>query len=321
MTARETPGRMTAVLAVDGGQSGIRLRHSSAPRVVEAAGVSRAGDSVAAVAEAIATAWEASGFPGADRAVLGLTTAPVLPTEADRLCGLVASTTRSPEVWLVDDTVTSHAGALSGQSGVSLVAGTGVACLAVPERGSARVFDGHGYLLGDAGGAFWIGRRALGEVLRDHDRGRASALGALAASRYGSLDGLPVHLHDSRSPVNEIAQFAREVLDAAAGGDEVAGGILDEAAARLLDTTLAAAAHAAAGQSGDPAVPLGLGGRMLEAGTPLRVRLDALLAGHAHVIPRSADADPLAGALLLGSADSPGRYRELTHIWKDKTAA
>ncbi|GAA3730976.1 BadF/BadG/BcrA/BcrD ATPase family protein [Leifsonia bigeumensis] len=329
MTARDTPGRMTArdtlggmvaVLAVDGGQSGIRLRHSSAPRVVEAAGVSRAGDSVTAVAETIATAWEASGFPPADRVVLGLTTAPVEPGEADRLCALVAAGTRSPEVWLADDTVTSHAGALSGAPGVSLVVGTGVACLAVPGAGQARVFDGHGYLLGDEGGAFWIGRRALGEVLRDRDRGRTSALSTRAASRYGDLDGLAIRLHDSAGPVNEIAQFAREVLDAAADGDDVAGGILDDAAARLLKTAIAAAEYLAATDPLDDA-PLALGGRMLEAGSPLRTRLDALLAGHPGILPRNADAEPIDGALLLGSADSPGRYRALTHLWKDGAAA
>ncbi|HEU4848792.1 MAG TPA: BadF/BadG/BcrA/BcrD ATPase family protein [Terrimesophilobacter sp.] len=313
---------MMAVLAVDGGQSGIRLRHSSAPRVVEAAGVSRAGDSATAVAETIATAWEASGFPPADRVVLGLTTAPVEPGEADRLCALIAAGTRSREVWLADDTVTSHAGALSGAPGISLVVGTGVACLAVPQHGDARAFDGHGYLLGDEGGAFWIGRRALGEVLRDHDRGRTSALSARAAARYGSLDGLAIRLHDSAGPVNEIAQFAREVLDAAGDGDQAAGSILDDAAARLLETAIGAAEYlAASDRPDDTAAPLALGGRMLEAGLPLRARLDALLAGHPDILPRSADADPIDGALLLGSADSPGRYRELTHLWKDGAAA
>lgn len=306
---------MTRVLAVDGGQSGIRLRHSAEPRIVEAAGVSRAGDTVAAVARAIGEAWEAARFPAADRVVLGLTTAPVESDETERLCSLVSAATHAPEVWLADDTVTSHCGALSGGAGVSLVVGTGVACLAVAEDGPPRSFDGHGYLLGDEGGSFWIGRRALREVLRARDRGATIGLTALAESRYGGLDDLHVRLHDSPSPVNTIAQFAREVLDAA-DDDPVAGGILDEAAQRLRRTAVAAASYV-----GGESVPLALGGRMLGAGSGLRTRIDALLAGDRTVAPRSADADPIEGALLLGSADSPGRYRGLVHLWNGRTAA
>jgi N-acetylglucosamine kinase-like BadF-type ATPase len=231
-------------------------------------------------------------------------------------------------VWLADDTVTSHAGALTGAPGVSLVVGTGVACLAVPAHGDPRIFDGHGYLLGDEGGAFWIGRHALGEVLRDHDRSRTNSprattgLGARAVARYGSLDGPAIRLHDSVGPVNEIAQFARDVQDAAGDGDDAAGGILDDAAARLLETAIAAVDYiTGTDRLGATAVSLALGGRMLEADLPLRARLDALLATHPDILPRSADADPIDGALLLGSADTPGRYRELTHLWKDGAAA
>lgn len=306
---------MIRVLAVDGGQSGIRLRHSAEPRIVEVDGVSRAGDTVAAVAQAIREAWDAASFPAADRVVLGLTTAPVEVDQADRLCSLVAAATHVDEVWLADDTVTSHCGALSGSAGVALIVGTGVACLAVPEDGAPRSFDGHGYLLGDEGGSFWIGRQALREVLHTRDRGETIALTGPATSRYGELDDLHIRLHDSASPVNEIAQFARAVLDT---GDEdpVAGGILDEAAQRLHRTALAAAAYV-----GGETVPLALGGRMLAPGSGLRTRIDTLLAGDRMAAPRSADADPIEGALLLGSADAPGRYRELIHLWNGRTAA
>ena len=68
--------------------------------------------------------------------------------------------------------MTSHAGALSLGWGVSLVAGTGVACLAVPAEGEPRIVGGHGYLLGDEGGAFWIGREGSG---RPSARPRAGA--------------------------------------------------------------------------------------------------------------------------------------------------
>ena len=65
------------VLAVDGGQSAIRLRHSDGGGTVEVDGVSRLeGDTIAAVADAVAEGWRRGGFDLVDRVVLGLTTAP-----------------------------------------------------------------------------------------------------------------------------------------------------------------------------------------------------------------------------------------------------
>ena len=61
------------------------------------------------------------------------------------------------------------------------------------------------------------------------------------------------------------------------------------------------------------AVPVALGGRLL-AGGPLRRRLDEALGRLDGVAPRSAAGSPLDGALLLGQADEPGRYRGLVHV-------
>jgi N-acetylglucosamine kinase-like BadF-type ATPase len=306
---------MIAVLAVDGGQSGIRMRHSDSTRVVEVDGVTRSADTVAAVATAVSEAWAAGGFAPVERVMLGLTTAPGFESDADRLCGLVATVTGAREIWLADDTVTAHSGALAGEPGVCLVAGTGVACLAVGPQGEPRSFDGHGYLLGDEGGAFWIGRRALRLALRDHDRRLGGSLIELAQARFGTVDGLHIRLHEAKAPVNEIAQFARDVLDAA-HSDKAADQVIDEAARRLLSTALDAVdtIH-------EPTVALALGGRLLENGTALRNKLDALLAGHEKVRPQSALGTPLDGALRLGGLNSPGQYSGLVHVWKEERAA
>ncbi|MFN8520937.1 MAG: hypothetical protein U0667_16440 [Chloroflexota bacterium] len=54
-----------------------------------------------------------------------------------RLCRHVNRVIGASDVWLADDTVTCHAGSLSLGWGVSITAGTGVACLVVPEGGRA----------------------------------------------------------------------------------------------------------------------------------------------------------------------------------------
>ena len=308
---------MTRVLGVDGGQSGIRLRHSLDDRVVKVEGVSHLeGDTIAAVADAVAEGWRVGGSLPVDRVVLGLTTAPADTAGCDRLCHLVGSATGAPEVWLADDAVTSHAGALSLGWGVSVVAGTGVACLAVPERGAPRIIGGHGYLLGDEGGGFWIGRHGLRAVLRSEDgRGPDTSLAGPAEHRFGSLADLHVRLHAGDRPVNTIAQFAPEVLEAAEAGDAVASAIIDEAARELLLIARAGAAWAG-GEA--VTVPLALGGRLLHPGTELRRRLLDLLAGaRLPIATRSADASALDGALRLGLAGHLGAYADLVHTWSD----
>jgi glucosamine kinase len=317
--------RMTRVLGVDGGQSGIRSRHSSGDRVVEVEGVSRLeGDTVAAVADAVARAWDEAGFDVVDRAVLGLTTAPTDVDSRERLCALVGLATDAAEVWLADDAVTTHAGALSLGWGVSVVAGTGVACLAVPEQGDARLIGGHGYLLGDEGGAFWIGREGLRAVLRAADgRGPATALAASAARRFDGLTDLGDRLHSARRPVNDIAQFAPEVLAIADDGDALAGTITEDAVTELVLLIRAGVAAAGAPEPGvrQSLVPVALGGRLLGEGTPLRRRLDRRLGAELPCVEaRSADASPLEGAISLGSAAGPGRYRDLVYIWRPPVA-
>jgi len=312
------------VLAVDGGQSAIRLRHSSSERVVEVHGVSRLeGDTVDAVASAIAQGWLGSGFDACDRVVMGLTTAPADDPSRDRLCRHVDRVIRAADVWLADDTVTCHAGALSLGWGVSISAGTGVACLAVPEVGEPSVLSGHGYLLGDEGGAFWIGREGLRAALRTADgRGPATALTDAAAARFDGLADLAIRIHGAPRPANEIAHFAPDVLRVAETGDEVAVGIAEGAATELVILMRAAVAAARRGTTGAHAiVPVAVGGRLLLPSRPLRRRLDARLAQEdmgAEV--RSADGSSLDGALALGALPDPGRYVSLVHVWREPAA-
>ncbi len=312
---------MTRVLAVDGGQSAIRLRHSSSDRVVEVHGVSRLeGDTVDAVASAIAQGWLGSGFGPCDRVVMGLSTAPADEPSQDRLCRHVNRVIGADEVWLADDSVTCHAGALSMGWGISITAGTGVACLVVPETGAPSVLSGHGYLLGDEGGAFWIGREGLRAALRTADgRGPATALVDAAIRRFGGLADLGIRLHSAVRPVNDIAHFAPDVLAVADAGDEVARHIADESTTELVILIRAAVAVA---QRGSPAtetsVPVAVGGRLLADGRPLRRRLDEQLADAAIAAAvRTADGSSLDGALGLGALSDPGRYRSLVHVQRE----
>ena len=308
------------LLAVDGGQSAIRVRSSILDKEVEVEGVSRDTASDDRVAAAVESGWTSLGRPTVDRAVLGMTTAPVDPAQARSLARRIGEAIRAAEVWVCDDAVTSHAGALSMGWGVSLAAGTGVATLVVPDRGEPRVIGGHGYLLGDEGGAFWIGREGLRAALRASEgRAEPTVLGELATRRYGPLSTVPVRLHDDARSIDAIARFAPDVL-AAATRDVVAARIVRDAAAELHGVIGSAVRIARAGGTAGP-VPVGLGGRLLIERTPLRDELDARLAADRTVEARSADGTPLDGAMLLAAQPTPGRYARLVHTWRPGDAA
>jgi N-acetylglucosamine kinase-like BadF-type ATPase len=302
--------------------------------VIEVDGVSRqADDIVTRVADAVASGWRQLGSPAVDRAVLGLTTAPVDSTSSDRLTMLVARETNSREVWLADDAVTTHYGALAGRPGVSVAVGTGVCCLALPADRPPRVIGGHGYLLGDEGGAYWIGRRALGAVLRAMEgRGPQTSLTEVAERQFDGLDDLHVRIHDRDRPVDAIARFAPDVLNAAAAGERMAVAIVDEAARELL-SVIEAGARWVSGQhvEGEHVdaeyvegghVDVALGGRLLTGRTELRARLEVLVATQLpNVRLVDADASALEGAVALGQRTDPGRFSDLVRVWRRELAA
>jgi N-acetylglucosamine kinase-like BadF-type ATPase len=125
-----------------------------------------------------------------------------------------------------------------------MAAGTGTIALAAGSLGVSRV-DGWGYLLGDAGSGFEIGRRGLAAALRAHDgRGGSALLAELAARRFGHLDDVVKSVYGGANPVGAVAAFAESVAVAARRGDELAAGIWADAAAELVTTTLAAAGRA-----------------------------------------------------------------------------
>jgi len=305
---------MSRILAVDGGQSTTRLQHSDLDHAVEVEGVGRLeGDLVMTTADAIIEGWRLADCPETDRVVLGLTTAPPDAPRAEAICRLVGQATGARDVWLADDSVTAHYGALSGSAGVALVPGTGVACLALPPTGGPRLFDGNGYLLGCRGSAFWIGQTAVATVLRRHDGiGPATDLELAAERRYGPIPYLREQILAEARPVNAVAQFARDVLAIAGDGDLVAVEILRTAAAEL-----AATASAAATWIGEDQVDVAVGGKLLAPGTVLRHFFDDdLHRVSPRAVLRTADASGLAGAMRLGRDGAAGQYGSLVHHWR-----
>lgn len=309
-------------VGVDGGQSQIRLRVSDDPEVLTTSGVSHATagpagqpDAATAVVEAVRQLWT-PGRGAIARLVVGLTTVPSAAAARQHLAARLAAAVDAGEVWVTGDDVTSHAGALGGRSGVALMAGTGVACLAVDATtGAHRSVDGAGYLIGDEGGGFWIGRHGVRAALRAHDgRGPATALTRTIGERLGDLEGLAARVHAGPRPVDTIAQQAVAVLEAADAGDEVAAAIVATAAARLAES-----ARAALALLREPAPALALGGRLLLGHPGLA---DAVVADlrttHPDLRVTTAPGAGLDGACALAAAGDPAPYEELITVHRQR---
>lgn len=143
-------------------------------------------------------------------------------------------------VVVTHDSVTSFLGVLGDQYGAVVAAGTGVVTLGVGPQHSARV-DGWGYIMGDAGSGYWIGRAALDAVMRAFDgRGPATALTAVVQDRWPDLETAYVRLQASHDRVRTVASFAAPTALLAETGDEAAVRICRDAAGELALAAIAA---------------------------------------------------------------------------------
>ncbi|HET7578135.1 MAG TPA: BadF/BadG/BcrA/BcrD ATPase family protein [Bacillales bacterium] len=124
-----------------------------------------------------------------------------------------------------------------GEPGIVLIAGTGsIAYVGVPSGGLIRV-GGWGYLLGDEGSGFDIGRKALAAVLKQHDgRGEPTLLTEylLEELQLNSPEELISLVYNSDQMKEEIAALTKVVFKAAEKGDRVTKTIVDNAICELL---------------------------------------------------------------------------------------
>ncbi|WP_432570032.1 BadF/BadG/BcrA/BcrD ATPase family protein [Kineococcus sp. SYSU DK005] len=218
-------------------------------------------------------------------------------------------------VVLAADALTAHAGALGDRPGAVVAAGTGVIGLGRSAAGTWTRVDGWGHLLGDRGGAAWIGRRALEEALRAQD-GRCPAghrLLAAARAALGEPRGWPRLLAgDDRARV--LASLAPAVTalagDGPAGGpaDVPGGGPGGDPAARAVvaqaGSALAETAVAAARAAGTDAVAW-TGGAFASAALLASFRT-ALAATAPDLRALAPAGSPLDGALALARAAAAG---------------
>ena len=167
---------------------------------------------------------------------------------------------------LVGDQMIALHGALDGQPGISLIAGTGSICFGRGADGTQARSGGWGHLIGDEGSGYALGRDAVQAVARAWDGcGPETLLTGLLAERFG-LDTQPgIISYVYGADKSRLAALSRLVEEAAARKDPVALEII-RSNARQLAGLVAAVGR----RLGLEAPKVAMLGGMLENDTLLR---------------------------------------------------
>jgi N-acetylglucosamine kinase-like BadF-type ATPase len=265
----------------------------------------------ARVAEAIATALGAKDPASVRHGVLGLAGVSKLSDPAVGAtfdAALEAIGLRCP-VTKVSDAEVAFASATAEPDGTVLVAGTGSVAARIVNRRKTTVAGGHGWLLGDEGSAFWIGREAVRATL--HALRSQAGIGPLASAVLAeALPGVEdtepgwreryyarmITAANGEPPIR-LARFAT-LVSAHAANDPQAKEIVQAAAATLMELLLAVRSPA-------ERTPIVLIGSVAGAGTPVGEALRAALAAQSRgpVVPA---AEGAAGAAWLAAIEVLG---------------
>ncbi|MCX5066116.1 ATPase [Micromonospora lupini] len=202
------------------------------------------------------------------------------------------------------DALVAYASGTAEPDGTVLIAGTGAITAQVTDLRLDRIADGHGWLLGDAGSGFWLGREAVRRLLADLDAGHApGTLGtAVLTDLLGSADVAPRPRDTvdatiqavTRKPPIELARLAPLVVTAATDGEPVATALIAEAAAHL-------AGSVGRIRPAGATTPVVLGGGLLTADTPLATAVRAEIARHWPTAPVRTAGDGAAAAAWLAA--------------------
>jgi glucosamine kinase len=313
---------MSRYILIDGGQGGCRIVYmAEGDRVLtgNGAGLSRqARDRSARVLRVIERAFADLGprSPDAvDAIVAGLTGFDGASQTAGTVADGFRTLVRTGRVVVTNDAVTSYLGAIGFEPGVVVAAGTGVIALAGDRDGNFARSDGWGYILGDDGGGYYIGRRGLASALRAHDgRGGSQALLQRAKDEFGDPESLRDRVYSSPNPVGEVARFALEVAEAAREGDSVAEEIWAIAAREVAQT-----ATAALGRVFAPDAPVSVSwtGNLFNARDlmlqPFQQQVAVIWPKASLLAPRGT---ALSGAELLARSNPPPMFEDLLHVFE-----
>jgi N-acetylglucosamine kinase-like BadF-type ATPase len=241
--------------------------------------------------------------PSAVRAVgLGLNGAP--PDDAHRKLveNLVREIVAPDHIVVTPDYVTNLAGASGGGPGVVLIAGGGAIAFGMIEDGREALASGFGYLLGDEGSAFDIGRQAIRAAAYASDRrGEPTSLEqvVLDHQEISVMRQLPHVVYVAGFSRDRISLLAPKVVQAENVGDSIALGISSNAGRELAMAALGVIRQLF--QDGEPVDVFRTGGVFDAGEVLLRPFRQALRDAWPTAQDRQPRFPPVVGGLILAA--------------------
>lgn len=193
------------------------------------------------------------------------------------------------------------AAAFGSGAGIMINAGTGSIAYARAPDGALHRAGGYGWQLGDDGGGYWLGRRALAAAARAQDGLEESStllerlLVALGLQHFDDL----IRWTAMATPA-QVAALAPHVLNAAREGEAVAQRAVHDAGVELARLVAALIRHF----PNTPAVRVATAGGLLRPGSPLLDAFRTSLQTHApqaRLTETNGSVDAPVGALRLAT--------------------
>ena len=227
--------------------------------------------------------------------------------EQEALAAAIAAIGVAERVDVRSDVEIALAAAFGDAPGILINAGTGSIAYARTPDGKLHRAGGHGWQLGDEGGGYWLGQRALAAAARAHDGLEESSTlleRLLVALGLQTFDDL-IRWTATATPA-QVAALAPHVLNAAREGETVAQRIVTEGALELSRLVRVLMPHF----SGKERIKMATAGGLLRPGSPL---LTALRVSLAQDLPRARPSD------RGGSVDAPvGALRIAAKVFAQK---
>lgn len=219
------------------------------------------------------------------------------PEDAEELRELIARFAPNAHIEVVHDSRLLLAAA-KVRTGIAVIAGTGSAVWGRNARGVEARTGGWGYLLGDEGSGYWLGREAVRYSLRRMNLGQgpdALTQRLLLACELDHPNQLISLFHSPATGRRYWAQHARLVVEAAAGGHGPSQELVERAG-----KDLAVMAHQTLSQLGISG-PVVVGGGLGTGAALLQKAFQASLAESGITDIRYVDQDPVFGAVHLAT--------------------
>jgi N-acetylglucosamine kinase-like BadF-type ATPase len=159
------------------------------------------------------------------------------PDDATVVRSIMSRIGYKARILVVNDALIALQAGIGGAEGVVIVAGTGSIAFGRDRLGRAARAGGWGYLLGDEGSGYWIGRLALRAIVRQADgRGEATSLTPRLLAHFDVQrpEELIQKVYRQDLKPSAIAALARHVEQASHDGDVLATAIINRSARELV---------------------------------------------------------------------------------------